>query len=93
MLVISPSDCTKYVAFPLLFTTAFFSMDFATPPKPWAVFSSVLFLVSLVNFMIASLANYMIASKSGPKKTLKDAGELCKKAWKELYTWLKEKIS
>ncbi|KAH5157993.1 hypothetical protein HBH69_071140 [Parastagonospora nodorum] len=44
---------TVYVAFPLLFTTAFFSMSFANPPYPWAVFICVLFMVGVVNYIVA----------------------------------------
>jgi len=44
----------QYVAFPLLFTTAFFSMDFVAPKYPWAAFFGVLVLMSLLNYMIAS---------------------------------------
>ncbi|KAF2034891.1 hypothetical protein EK21DRAFT_44116, partial [Setomelanomma holmii] len=44
----------SYIAFPLLFTTAFFSMGFANPPKyPWAVFAGVLVGVTFGNFGIA----------------------------------------
>ncbi|KAH5073290.1 hypothetical protein HBH70_151400 [Parastagonospora nodorum] len=43
----------QYVAFPLLFTTAFFSMSFANPPYPWAVFICVLFMVGVVNYIVA----------------------------------------
>ncbi|KAF2833220.1 hypothetical protein CC86DRAFT_279597 [Ophiobolus disseminans] len=71
----------SYVAFPLLFTTAFFSMDFATPPYPWAVFFGVLFGVSLLN--------YMIASQSSPRKTYVDLRKLMTKAWSDLVQWLK----
>jgi len=39
-------------------------MEFAAPPYPWAVFSGVLFGVSLLN--------YMIASQSSPRKTCVD---------------------
>lgn len=46
---------SQYVAFPLLFTTAFFSMSFVNPPYPWAVFVGVLIVVGLVNYIIASL--------------------------------------
>jgi hypothetical protein len=63
----------QYVAFPLLFTTAFFSMDFATPPSPWAVFISVLFMTSL--------ANYMIASQSSPSMVYNDACYVGRSVW------------
>ncbi|EAT85647.2 hypothetical protein SNOG_06996 [Parastagonospora nodorum SN15] len=47
------SKLESYVAFPLLFTTAFFSMSFANPPYPWAVFICVLFMVGVVNYIVA----------------------------------------
>lgn len=45
---------TVYVAFPLLFSTAIFSMDFVTPKYPWAIFFAVLVLTSLLNYVLAS---------------------------------------
>ncbi|KAH7355640.1 hypothetical protein BKA66DRAFT_430008 [Pyrenochaeta sp. MPI-SDFR-AT-0127] len=44
----------SYVAFPLLFSTAIFSMDFVTPKYPWAIFFAVLVLTSLLNYVLAS---------------------------------------
>ncbi|KAH7095359.1 hypothetical protein FB567DRAFT_601211 [Paraphoma chrysanthemicola] len=59
------TQMTVYIAFPLLFTTAFFSMDFADPPAyPWAVFIGVLCGVFIIN--------YMIASQSSPWQTYID---------------------
>jgi hypothetical protein len=80
----------QYVAFPLLFTTAFFSMSFANPPYPWAVFSGVLLVVSLANYTIASLASYMIASQSSPGQAFRDLWELFKKGWIVLTNWSRE---
>ncbi|KAH8731156.1 hypothetical protein GQ44DRAFT_605115, partial [Phaeosphaeriaceae sp. PMI808] len=78
----------SYVAFPPLFTTAFFSMDFAHPPYPWAVFSGVLVAVSLLN--------YMIASQSNPYMVWKDLALLSGKAWqmlKSAWIWCKGMLS
>ncbi|CAO2650561.1 Nn.00g018530.m01.CDS01 [Neocucurbitaria sp. VM-36] len=62
------TQMTVYIAFPLLFTTALFSMDFVQPKYPWVVFFIVLFLTSLVN--------YMIASQRSPRRVWSDC-----KAW------------
>ncbi|KAF2638066.1 hypothetical protein P280DRAFT_529762 [Massarina eburnea CBS 473.64] len=44
----------SYLAFPLLFTAAIFSMDFIHSKHVCALFFAVLFLTSLINYMIAS---------------------------------------
>lgn len=59
-----PILTAQFVAFPLLFTTAFFSMDFVRPPYPGAVFTGVLIFVGF--------ANYMIAMQRSPVQTFKD---------------------
>ncbi|PSN73203.1 hypothetical protein BS50DRAFT_482272 [Corynespora cassiicola Philippines] len=50
---------SSFVAFPLLFTTALFGMDFLKPTQPWPVFFAVL--------LVSSALNYAIAAK-GPQK-------------------------
>ncbi|KAF1956056.1 hypothetical protein CC80DRAFT_413860 [Byssothecium circinans] len=44
----------SYVAFPLLFTAAIFSMEFVHSKYPWVLFFAVLLSTSLVNYIIAS---------------------------------------
>ncbi|KAF2869771.1 hypothetical protein BDV95DRAFT_497619 [Massariosphaeria phaeospora] len=44
----------SYVAFPLLFTTALFGMEFLKPRYPWIFFFAVLLPTSLANYVIAS---------------------------------------
>ncbi|KAI8936255.1 hypothetical protein NX059_006677 [Plenodomus lindquistii] len=53
---------TVYVAFPLLFTTAAFGMDFVTPKYPWALFFAVLICTSLANWVLATT----LASEKAP---------------------------
>ena len=46
---------TVYVAFPVLCTTAIFSMDIVTPEQPWAVLGGVLVAAFFLNVLIASV--------------------------------------
>ncbi|KAF2472112.1 uncharacterized protein BDR25DRAFT_221124, partial [Lindgomyces ingoldianus] len=48
------SKLASYTAFPLHFTAAIFSMGFIKPKYPWLAFFSVLFVTSIINYMIAS---------------------------------------
>ncbi|KNG51349.1 hypothetical protein TW65_01364 [Stemphylium lycopersici] len=57
----------KYMAFPLLFTIAFFGIDFISPKHPWPIFVSMLLLTALVN--------YMVASQRSPKRVWKELKE------------------
>lgn len=45
---------TVYVAFPVLVTTAIFSMDIVTPEQPWAVLPGVLVIAFFLNLVIAN---------------------------------------
>jgi hypothetical protein len=49
----------QYVAFPLLFTTAFFSMDFLHPKLPWLVFFVVLIGTTIVNYFLVPHINLL----------------------------------
>ena len=46
---------TVYVAFPVLVTTAIFSMDIVTPKQPWAVLAGVVIIAFFLNLLIANL--------------------------------------
>ncbi len=46
---------TVFVAFPVLVTTAIFSMDIVTPNQPWAALFGVLFIAFFLNALIANL--------------------------------------
>ncbi|KAJ8114938.1 hypothetical protein OPT61_g3298 [Boeremia exigua] len=46
---------TVYIAFPVLVTTAIFSMDIVTPEQPWAVLGGVLVIAFFLNVLIANL--------------------------------------
>jgi hypothetical protein len=46
---------TVYVAFPVLCTTAIFSMDIVTPKQPWAVLGGVLVTAFFLNVLIANV--------------------------------------
>ncbi|KAF2656663.1 hypothetical protein K491DRAFT_596635, partial [Lophiostoma macrostomum CBS 122681] len=47
----------NYIAFPLLFTTALFSMQFMQPPLPWLVFFGVLTGTTISNYIVAPYIN------------------------------------
>ncbi|PVH98791.1 hypothetical protein DM02DRAFT_629971 [Periconia macrospinosa] len=47
------TEITVYSDFPLVFTAAFFSMDFVTSEYPWVFFFAVIILTTLINSMIA----------------------------------------
>ncbi|KAF2120986.1 hypothetical protein BDV96DRAFT_595374 [Lophiotrema nucula] len=48
------TEMTVYVAFPLLFSTAVFGMNFMKPSYPWAWFIAVLAGISSLNYLLAS---------------------------------------
>lgn len=45
---------TVYVAFPVLVTTAIFSMDIVHPSHPWAMIPVVLVVAFVLNILIAN---------------------------------------
>ncbi|KAF3045538.1 hypothetical protein E8E12_009436 [Didymella heteroderae] len=49
------TEMTVYVAFPVLFTTAIFSMDVVQLDHPWAAFGVVLLLATAMNLIAAKL--------------------------------------
>lgn len=64
---------TVYIAFPVLVTTAIFSMDIVTPEQPWAVLVGVLAIAFCLNLLIAWLIAQPFAQPS--------------EIWKRLAQW------
>jgi CBS-domain-containing membrane protein len=62
---------TVYVAFPVLVTTAIFSMDIVTPKQPWAVLGGVLVTAFVLNVLIANLLEQPWAQPDAVKRMIR----------------------
>lgn len=62
---------TVYVAFPVLVTTAIFSMDIVTPKHPWAVLVCVFITAFILNVSIANLLEQPWAQPDAVKRRIR----------------------